>query len=63
MNIFPPRPLKKSWRARGKDLRGGGAEWLKILECEAASLCGPPDRILYLAKGRVMRRATIEICL
>jgi hypothetical protein len=58
MNTFP-WPSHKNWRARGKELRGGGVGWLKILECETASLGGPPDRILYLAKGRATRRAII----
>jgi hypothetical protein len=40
MNTFP-LALSKNLEGEGERLRGGGAEWLKILECEAVSLCGP----------------------
>jgi hypothetical protein len=50
MNTFP-LALSKKLEGEGKDSLGGGAEWLKILECEAASLSGPPDRIPLPGQG------------
>lgn len=46
-----PSPSHKIWRARGKDWRGGGVEWLRILRREVESLRGSPDRILLPGPG------------
>jgi hypothetical protein len=59
MNTFP-LALSKKLEGEGGKLSGGGeGGWLKILGCEAASLGGPPDRTLYLAKGRATWQATV----
>ena len=50
MNTFP-LALSKKLEGEGKDSRGGGVGWLKILECEAASLSGPPDRTFLPGQG------------
>jgi hypothetical protein len=47
---FPPRPLTKM-EGEGEDWRGGGVEWLKILECEVVPLSGPPDMVLLPGLG------------
>jgi hypothetical protein len=39
--------------AEGKDAAELGWERVSILRCETALLCGPPDRVLFLAKGRL----------
>jgi hypothetical protein len=63
MNTFP-FALSKTLEGEGERL-GAGEELSgkRFWNAKPASLGGPPDRILYLAKGRATRRATIvAIC-
>jgi hypothetical protein len=50
MNTFP-LALSKKLEGEGERFAGVGGEWLKISECEGASLSGPPDRILFPGPG------------
>jgi hypothetical protein len=51
MNTFS-LALSQTLEGEGERMaRGGGAEWLKVLECEVGSLSRPPNRILLPGLG------------